>query len=226
MAEERRGKASDRLEESPAEAALSVFSPVAKNKKKLGKTGILFIVLLMAFGVGTGLHFSGLWDARPLVWGVIPQIPYVGKDMADFFGIPEQYTLTVAERRAYEQNERQKRLDERERGLIDRELAVDAASAEIALRSQRLADLEALAMDNEARRADDVTSEAEQELIAQRIRDFKNMTPRSAAQIVEEMKEELAVKILQGLGNDTRASILGRMDVRKAARLVELMSIQ
>ena len=227
MAEERLGRASGREEERPSEAALSAAPAVAKKKKKkLGKISLLFILLLLAFGAGTGLHFSGIWDARPLVWEVVPQIPYVGKGVANFFGIPEQYTLTVNERRTYEQNERQKRLDERERNLIGREGAVDAASADIAVRSRRLADSEAAAKDDDARRAEDAASTAEKDLIAQRIKDFNTMQARNAAQIVEEMRDDLAVKILQGLTNDARASILGRMDARKAARLIELLSMQ
>ena len=223
MAEERR---LGRQEEQSLEPALSVAPLVVKQKKKLGKVGLFFILLLLSFGVGSGLHFSGLWDARPLIWEAVPQIPYVGKNIAGFFDIPEQYTLTVNERRTYEQNERQKRLDERERDLISREAAVDAALADITARSQILADLEMLAEGDGARRAEEAASVTERELIAQRVRDFNTMSSRNSAQIVEEMRDELAVKILQGLTSDARASILGKMDARKAARLVELLSTQ
>ncbi|MCL2010197.1 MAG: MgtE intracellular region [Synergistaceae bacterium] len=223
MAEERR---LGRQEEQSLEPALSVAPLVVKQKKKLGKVGLFFILLLLSFGVGSGLHFSGLWDARPLIWEAVPQIPYVGKSIAGFFDIPEQYTLTVNERRTYELNERQKRLDERERDLIAREAAVDAALADITARSQILADLEMLAEGDGARRAEEAASVTERELIAQRVRDFNTMSSRNSAQIVEEMRDELAVKILQGLTSDARASILGKMDARKAARLVELLSTQ
>jgi flagellar motility protein MotE (MotC chaperone) len=160
------------------------------------------------------------------VWEVVPQIPYVGKPVADFFGIPEQYTLTVDERRTYEQNERQRRLDERERNLIVREAAVDAASADIGSRSLLLADMEDAARNDSARKAEEAMSTAEKDLIAQRIKDFNTMSARNAAQIVEEISDNTAVKILQGLNNDARASILARMDAKKAARLVELLSRQ
>ena len=224
MAEERRGRAGS-LEDDPSEVV--VAAPlVVKKKKKLGKIGWFFILLLLAFGVGTGLHFSGMWDARPLVWEVVPQIPYAGKPLSTFFGVPEQYTLTVDERRTYEQNERQKRLDGRERDLIERETAVGAASADIAVRSLRVADLESLAQDDNARRAAEASSTAEKDLIAQRVKDFNTMSARNAAQIVEEMSDDTAMKILQGLNNDARASILARMDAKKAARLVELLSKQ
>ena len=226
MAEERRNRMAATQEELAPEVALSTAPLVGKKQKKLGKVSMLFIFLLLAFGAGTGLHFSGLWDARPLVWEVVPQIPYVGQGIADFFGIPEQYSLTVEERRAYEQSERQKRLDERERNLIDREASVNEALADIAARTQRLVDLEALVEDSDARRAEESASTTERELIAQRVRDFTTMSARSSAQIVEEMRDDLAVRILQGLNSDARASILGRMDAKKAARLVELMSRQ
>jgi flagellar motility protein MotE (MotC chaperone) len=212
-------------EERSSETARSV-APAAKVKKKTGKTGLLFILMLLAFGVGAGLHFSGMWDARPLMWEAVPKIPYVGKGVAGFFGIPEQYTLTVEERRAFEQNERQRRLDERERDLIEREATVNAALTDIAGRTQQLADLEASMESIGARRADENELTAERDLIAQRVRDFNTMSARNSAQIVEEMRDELAVKILQGLTSDARASILGKMDARKAARLVELLSTQ
>ena len=77
-----------------------------------------------------------------------------------------------------------------------------------------------------SRKTEDAESEAEKNLIAQRIKDFNTMSARNAAQIVEEMRDDLAVRILQGLTNDARASILGRMDAKKAARLVELMAMQ
>jgi flagellar motility protein MotE (MotC chaperone) len=223
MAEERRDRAPGG-QERPAEGSGAAPLPVAKKKKQFGKGSMFFLLLLLSFGAGAGLHFSGLWDARPLVWEVIPQIPYVGKGIADFFGIPEQYTLTVAARRAYEQNERQKRLDERERDLIDRESAVDVASADVGLRSRRLVSLEEAAKENEAKRAEATASDNEKTLIAQRVKDFNTMSSSRAAKITEEMREDLAVKILQGLTSEARSSILGRMDAKKAARLVDLLA--
>ena len=225
MAEERRARTPGSQEERGSDVAPAPAPKSAKKKKKLGKIGMLFILLLLTFGAGTGLHFSGIWDARPLVWEVVPQIPYIGKPVADFFRIPEQYSLTVDERRTYEQNERQKRLDERERNLIDRETVVEAALADVTVRSQRLSDQEMTAKDDNARKTEDAASAAEKNLIAQRIKDFNTMSARNSAQIVEEMSDQLAVKILQGLNSDARASILGKMDAKKAARLVELMSI-
>jgi flagellar motility protein MotE (MotC chaperone) len=52
------------------------------------------------------------------------------------------------------------------------------------------------------------------------------MSSRNAALILEEMPDGLSVEILQGLSNEARASILGRMDPRVAARLVSIMSVQ
>jgi len=222
MAEERRPRALGRQEEQPQETAPA--APVARKKKKLSKAALFFIFLLLASGAGVGLHFSGMWDARPLVWGVVPQIPYIGPPVANFFGIPEQFTLTVAERRVFEQNERQRRLDEWERDLAEREAALGMTLGDIIARSEQLADMEAsvraTAPVQEAR------DTATQEEIARIRRDFTTMSARSAAQIAEELREDLAVEILQGMPNEARASILGRMDARRAARLVDLMSAQ
>ena len=224
MAEERRSRAPGRLEERPQEAAPVETPPAAKKKKKLGRAGFLFIFLLLAFGALAGLHFSGMWDARPLVWEIVPQIPYIGTPVANFFGIPEQFTLTVAERRVFEQNERQRRLDEWERDLMEREAAVGVTLGDIVARSEQLANLEEAARNN-APPAEARDAAADEEITRLR-RVFTTMSPRNAAQIAEELREDLAVEILQGMPNDARASILGRMDARRAARLVDLMSVQ
>jgi flagellar motility protein MotE (MotC chaperone) len=223
MAEERRSRAAGKQAERPSDVAPDAAPPVAVSakKKKLGKAGLLFILLLLVFGVGTGLHFSGIWDARPLVWEIVPQIPYIGRPVANFLGIPEQYSLTVAARRVFELNERQRRLDERERDLLEREVAIYTGLTDIAARSQRLADLEETTRNVVPTETRDTTPTEE---IAQIRRDLSNMSARNAAQIVEEMSEGLAVEILQGMPSEARASILSRMNARRAARLVEFMS--
>ncbi len=215
MAEERAGAAPQ--ETVPA---------VAKKKKKRGRGGFVFLLLLLAFGVGMGLHFSGLWDARPVVWSIVPKIPYVGGPLAVFFGIPAQYTLTVAERRAYELEEWQKRLDERERGLGTREIALETASGDLKTRQERL-NQQAAAQQNASGKAGTPTaSDAEKKLIDQVAKTYQDMSPRNAAQIVEQISEPLAVELLQKLPMDIRGAILGKMDPRKAARLTELMTLE
>ena len=220
MAEERRSRAG-KQEERSLELAPDAVPSVAREDKKPGKAGLFFILLLLIFGVGTGLHFSGMWDARPLVWEIVPQIPYIGGPVANFFGIPEQYSLTVAQRRTFELNVRQKRLDERERDLLEREASLHSELADIVVRSQRPAGLEEAARDNVPAETRDATTVDE---IAQVRRDLSSMSARNAAQIVEEMSERLAIEILQGMPSEARASILGRMNARRAARLVELLS--
>ena len=222
MAEERRdGRPGG--EERPAGAQQSAVPPAVKKKKKRGKGRLLFALLLLSLGVGTGLHFSGLWDARPLFWGIVPHVPYVGPSLANFFEIPERYALTVAERRALELEEWQKRLDERERELGTRESAVDAASGDIGTRAERLAQQEASQQQSDSQGPDE-SADAERKLIDQVVRTYQDMSARNAAQIVEQVREPLAVELLQKLPVDARASILGKMDPKKAARLTELMA--
>ncbi|MDR2522590.1 MAG: hypothetical protein LBC93_02655 [Synergistaceae bacterium] len=224
MAEERRGERQDRDER--LEGAVQP-APVVKQKKEGGKARLLFPLLLLALGVGAGLHYSGLWDARPLVWGIIPQLPYVGKPIADFFGIPEQYTLTVAERRAFELEEWQKRLDARERELSTTRAEFDAASSDVAARAERLARAETARRNAQAEpRGASAEDSEEQKLLNQVVRTYQDMSARNAAQIVEQLRDPLAVRLLQKLPNEARASILGKMDPRRAARLTELMTVE
>jgi flagellar motility protein MotE (MotC chaperone) len=224
MAEERRDDRPRRPEEGAGESAPS--APLLKKKKKRGKGRLLLPLLVLAAGIGAGLHFSGLWDARPLMWSIVPQIPYIGQPIANFFEIPEQFTLTVAQRRAYELEEWQKRLDERERGLSTRESAVETASDDVGARAERLAQREATAQRTAEQRPSETASDAEKKLIDQVVKTYQDMSPRNAAQIVEQVRESLAVELLQKLPPDARASILGKMTPPKAARLTELMAGQ
>ena len=50
------------------------------------------------------------------------------------------------------------------------------------------------------------------------------MSARNAAAIVEKLTPELAVAILEGLPEDTRANILGRIEATTAAVLTERLS--
>ncbi|MDR1623079.1 MAG: MgtE intracellular region [Synergistaceae bacterium] len=228
MAEERRDDRS-RRPERPEEGAgdnSQITAPArnAKKRKKRGKGRLLFPLLLLAAGVGAGLHFSGMWDARPLMWSIVPQIPYIGQPISKFFKIPEQYTLTVAQRRAYELEEWQQRLNDRERDLSVRESAVETASDDLGMRSERLARQEASIQRTAAEKPDETSTDAEKKLIDQVVKTYQDMSPRNAAQIVEQVREPLAVELLQKLPPDVRASILGKMNPQKAARLTEMMA--
>ncbi|MDR3231620.1 MAG: hypothetical protein LBT65_09265 [Synergistaceae bacterium] len=223
MAEERRERPPRGLDGRPEDEEQRVAAPPPKKKKS--KLTLFFLLLLLVFGVGTGLHFSGLWDARPLVWSLVPKIPYIGNPISRFFKIPGQYTLTVAERRAFELTEWQKRLDDRERGLSARESTVDAVSGDVGQRMERLARQETTARQTPSREAGSTASDADKKLMEQVARTYQDMSPRNAAQIVEQLSEGIAVELLQKLPVDARASILGKMEPKTAARLTELLAV-
>jgi flagellar motility protein MotE (MotC chaperone) len=220
MAEDRRD---NRENEAPRRAGAEEPAPPPprKAKKKRGKGGLLFFLLLLAMGGGTGLHFSGLWDARPLLWGTVPKLPYVGESLARFLQIPERYALTAGERRAFELTDWQKRLDDREKDLLRRESAVEAASGDLGTRAESLSQQAAA---SQAPQSAPSASDADKRLMDQVVRTYQDMSPRNAAQIVEQLSEPLAVELLQKLPADARASILGKMQPPKAARLTELMA--
>ena len=193
----------------------------ARKKKKSGKGFLFFALLFLILGGGAGLHFSGRWDARPLVWGIIPQIPYVGRPIANFFGIPPQYTLTAEARRTYELDEWQKRLDERERRLGERDLTLQVVSDDLGRSATRQAQTPPVQSFQPAQPPD---ADRQQRVNELRQR-FQEMSSRPAAQIIEQMEDSLAVDILRGLSTDASAAILVRMDPRNAARLSGLMVI-
>jgi flagellar motility protein MotE (MotC chaperone) len=101
---------------------------------------------------------------------------------------------------------------------------VETASNDIQALSGRLARQEAAARQDDGRREEEAASESEKKLIDQVARTYQDMSPRNAAQIVEQVSEPLAVELLQKLPVDVRGSILGKMDPKKAARLTERMA--
>ena len=201
-----------------------------KKKKKLGKLTFFFWLILLALGTATGMHLSGIWDGRPLFWTIIPNIPYFGQQLSEFFQVPEFYALSVGERRAVELEQWQRRLDARERAIEssdvermtvyeNRELALMDLSRDIARRQRRLrAETEESAQDNSG------PTETEQELMNQVARTYQDMSARNAAAIVEQLRDAFAVELLMKLPNDARASIMGKLRPAKAARITELMS--
>ena len=222
MAEERTpapdaGQAEER-EPSPA-------APKPAKKRRRSKFTWFLWFLLLGIGGAVGLHLSGVWDGRPLFWNVVPRIPYAGPALAEFFEVPREYTLTVSERRALELREWQRRLDERERSLDSRSASLDVLSSDLAA---RLAEV-ALRQENLDAASRDVASgteatPAEKELIKQISRTYQDMSARNAAAVVEHLRDPLAVELLMTLPYEARASIMGKMNPQKAARLTELMS--
>ena len=227
MAEERTAPA----EQEQAPAGESVIKK-KKKKKKLGKLTFLFWMILLGLGTATGMHLSGIWDGRPIFWATIPRIPYVGKELAEFFHVPEFYALSVGERRAVELEQWQRRLDAQERELENkdlermtnyesREIALVELSRDVSRLQRRLRNQQA---EIEAQGASEGATAEEQELMNQVARMYRDMSARNAAAIVEQLRDTLAVELLQKLPNDARASIMGKLKPTKAARITELMS--
>ena len=203
-----------------------------KKKKGMGKFTFFLWLLLLALGTATGMHLSGIWDGRPLFWTIIPNIPYFGPQLAEFFNVPEFYALTVGERRAVELEQWQRRLDAQERALEsrdiarmevyeNRELALVELSRDVSRKQRRLQAQEAANASQES----DGPTETEQELINQVARTYREMSARNAAAVVEQLRDTFAVELLMRLPNDARASIMGKLKPTKAARITELMSI-
>ena len=232
MAEERPANNNNApANDAPAEQPVIVKRK--KKKKGMGKFTFFLWLLLLALGTATGMHLSGIWDGRPLFWTIIPKIPYFGPQLAEFFNVPEYYALTVSERRAVELVQWQRRLDTLERSIEsrdvarmevyeNRELALVELSRDVARRRRRLQAQEA-AMTNQQN--NEGATEAEQELINQVARTYREMSARNAAAIVDQLRDVMAVELLMRLPNDARAAIMGKLKPAKAARITELMSI-
>ncbi|MBQ7069303.1 MAG: hypothetical protein IJM82_09070 [Synergistaceae bacterium] len=223
-------------EERPANQNQEQSEPVVvrkkKKKKKLGKLTFLFWLILLGLGTATGMHLSGIWDGRPLFWTLVPKVPYVGHQLAEFFQVPEFYALSTQDRRAVELEQWQRRLDAIERSLDSkdiermavyeqRELALVELSRDIARMRRRLKTEQA---EQAANPNANSPTETEQELMNQVARTYQDMSARNAAAIVEQLRDPLAVELMMKLPNDARASIMGKLKPAKAARITELMT--
>ena len=197
--------------------------PVRTSEKKKSRKGaLLFLFLFLAAGAAVGLHVSGSWDARPVLYWSVPRIPWVGKDLATALGIPREYSLTAEQRRAIELQRWNDRLDELERSLKERETALEALSADLEARSISVEKKEAEFTLKENKPPE--SPEEEKAYVDMLMRTYQEISPRRAALIIEQLREDLAVKMLAAMPQDARASILGRMEAARAARLTERLA--
>ncbi|MDR1651157.1 MAG: MgtE intracellular region [Synergistaceae bacterium] len=202
-----------------------------KKKKKRRGCGFFILLTLLAAGAAAGLQASGGVDLRPYVYPVVPKIPYVGSQLSSLLSIPEIYAMTTQDRRRIELDEWESLIAESARSLDMRELALDSLSNDLSEMERSLGEqreelasrLEALSGDEPGNASG--TGEGSGDTgIEETIRTFQDMSPRNAAAILEKLDADLAVAILDGLPQDTRGTLLGRMDAEIAANLTRQLT--
>ncbi|RQD79062.1 hypothetical protein [Desulfonatronospira sp. MSAO_Bac3] len=108
--------------------------------------------------------------------------------------------------------EREAELDRRERNLRDLEEELDA-------KLEELRGLQA-EVDEMLKEADVVRDEK----IAHLVDVYSNMEPPQAAQVLETLNEDIAVKVLAGMRGREAGDILTNVNPQKAARLSEMLT--
>lgn len=198
--------------------------PKGKKEKRKGRKGtLLFLFLLLAAGTAAGMHFAGAWDARPLLYNLVPRLPWIGPSLAKSFGIPKEYSLTTDERRRLELERWSDRLSEQEMEMKTRSDSLDALSADLQKRAGVLDNKQQALTAKESKPEEN--PEEEGVYMAMLMKTYEEISPRKAAQILEQLREDLAVRLLAKMSNDVRASILGRMDPALAAKLTERLAV-
>lgn len=196
-----------------------------KEKKQKSKKRLLMFLLLMALPASlAGLHLSGTWDARPIVFSLAPKLPYIGDRLVQLLDIPPVYTMTVEERRMFELRQWEDLLDRREVRLDELSARLGILSSDLLERGQAIAKAEEDLAAKETVVPDEELSQSEKELFDRIVRTYQEISARRAAKIVENLSPELAVRILRALPEDEGANILGRMDAPKAAWLTEQLA--
>lgn len=204
-------------------ALASSANPISKKpKSRFGFKLFLFLILLAA-GLVTGMHVGGFIDVRPFIWNTVHNVPYFADYLKSHLNIPEIYTLTVAERRKLELQQWQERLDIRERELQAKTIQTELLSNDLVSRQQKIDKKEVELSDKEKNiNVKGKEATAEEEALIKEITDtYQEITPRRAAQIMSQLPDHLAVELMKKLPQEVRASILSRMDPRRAARLTE-----
>lgn len=196
-----------------------------KEKSKKRKKRLFLLFLLMAFPASlAGLHLSGIWDARPMVFSLAPKLPYVGDKLVELLDIPPVYTMTVEERRIFELRQWEDLLAQREMELDELSSKLGVLSSDLMERGALIAKAEEELAAKEAEVPDEELSQSEQEIFDRVVRTYQEISSRRAAKIVENLPPDLAVRILRALPEDEGAGILGRMDAPKAAWLTEQLA--
>jgi flagellar motility protein MotE (MotC chaperone) len=203
-----------------------------RKKKKRKGCGFFIIMALLAVGAAAGLQASGGVDLRPYVYPAVPKIPYIGGELAKLLAIPEVYAMTADERRRVELEEWEAGIAREVRSMDEREKDLNSLSDDLAEREKSVEDerrelaarIEALSRDMDERAAAARNGDAGAQGAEEIIRTFQDMSPRNAAAILEKIDDKLAVSILDGLPQDTRGTLLARMDAEIAARLTEQLT--
>ncbi|GHV30428.1 hypothetical protein FACS1894167_11250 [Synergistales bacterium] len=227
----------NREEENPAAPESAPASALAKKKdgkkKKKGKgCGFLILLAILAAGAAAGVQASGAMDLRPYVYPVIPKLPLVGNDLREALAIPDTYSLTPEERRRIENEEWDRRIAAEVRSLDEYKRSIEKVSKDLTVKEQDLdyereelaKKLEALSSDMSGDQDAAAPTPSQQEDIKEIVNTFNQMSVRNAAGILEKLNPNLSVAILDGLPEDTRANILGRMEAEKAAGLTERLT--
>jgi flagellar motility protein MotE (MotC chaperone) len=127
----------------------------------------------------------------------------------------------VAERRKLELQHWQNRLDAKERELLAMAYQSELLSNDIVLRQQKIDKKETDLFEKEKDKKWTEATLNEDILIKELKNTYQEMSPRRAAQIIARLPDNLAVDLMKQLPQDTRASILEKMDPKRAARITE-----
>ncbi len=198
-----------------------------KKKKKKSRTKLFFLLLLVLAGVFGGLHLTGTWDARPLLYRTIPSLPLVGGHLAQWLQVPEEYSLTVEERRELDLRKRQEMLKEWEQELRNTETLLENLSRDLTNRENMVEVRERRFAASQEEVAKKPSEDLSQENIKRLLRVYGEMSARNAAEIMQNLPGELAVTLLSQMPQDQTANILSKMEAPRAAFLTrELANLE
>ena len=188
-----------------------------KKKKKKSKAKLFFLLLLILAGVLGGMHLTGTWDARPLLYRTLPSLPFVGPYLGEWLQVPPEYSLTVEERRELDLEKREELLREWEEGLREREETLENLSKDLTHRENMVKTREQSLAASLEEAEKEPTEDLSQENIKRLLRVYSEMSPRNAAEIMQNLPGELAVTLLSRMPQDQAANILSKMEPPRAA---------
>ncbi|MEQ6375327.1 hypothetical protein RZN25_00575 [Bacillaceae bacterium S4-13-56] len=180
-----------------------------KNSEKTGKIKWIFFIVVIPFLFAVAVTLLILTVAGINLF-----------DIAEKYGkeIPVVREWVSQEESAEEQLDRYKKMvSDYEQEITSLNQTIEEKERSISKLENQLQELN-LVLDQTKEKSINI-----EEAMTNISQSFVEMDPINAANILEKLEEQTALKLLEKLPNDTRGNILAKMDPEVAARLTELL---
>lgn len=170
---------------------------------------VIVILIILAGAVGFGLQKFGILDLKKIAFNKIRTVPVV-KDVVASQDIQQNLQKTIEQKRA-ELNELSAANEKLKNNLQRKETELENKIEKINNLENQLAEMETEKQQEEAK-------------IKKLVKIYEAMEVEKVAQVIVELKDELAIKILQRLDSEKAGEILGQLPTQDAVNYSDSLS--